>query len=71
MHTEVSRGRIHQLLHTADYGHSTPLDEREIYFNRNSILNMDFDDLVIGDMVRFHEEVGNDGPQASTVKVER
>lgn len=71
MHEEIPRGRINQLFPMEDYGTFITPDEREIYFNRNSVLNMDFDDLVIGDMIRFHEEVGNDGPQASTVKVER
>lgn len=69
MHEEVPRGRISQLFPMEDYGTITTLDEREIYFHRNSVLNMDFDTLNIGDMVRFHEEDGDNGPQASTVKV--
>ena len=71
MHEEVPRGRISQLFPMEDYGTITTPDEREIYFHRNSVLNMDFDALTIGDKVRFHEENGNNGPQASSVKVER
>lgn len=70
MHEEVPRGRISQLFPMEDYGTITTADDREIYFHRNSVLNMDFDSLAIGVMVRFHEEDGDHGPQASTVKVE-
>jgi cold shock CspA family protein len=41
----------------------------EIYFHRNSVLDADFDKLKIGTEVRFVEEAGDKGPQASTVKV--
>lgn len=70
MHEEVPRGRINELFPMEDYGTIITADDREIYFHRNSVLNMDFDDLTIGAMVRFHEEAGNNGPQASSVKVE-
>lgn len=70
MHAEVPRGRISKLFPMEEYGTITTLDDRQIYFHRNSVLNKDFDTLTIGDMVRFHEEAGDNGPQASTVKVE-
>jgi len=44
-------------------------DGREIYFHRNSVLNAAFDDLKIGAEVRFAEEEGEQGPQASTVTI--
>lgn len=69
MHEEVPQGRISQLFPMEDYGTITTPDDREIYFHRNSVLNKDFDDLIIGALVRFHEEDGNNGPQASMVKV--
>jgi ribosomal subunit interface protein len=50
----------------ADYGFLTDDDGRQIYFHRNSVLG-DFDRLVPGDEVRFAEEAGDRGPQASTV----
>jgi cold shock CspA family protein len=40
-------------------------DGRKIYFNRNSLLNADFDKLQAGTSLRFVEEAGNKGPQAS------
>jgi cold shock CspA family protein/ribosome-associated translation inhibitor RaiA len=44
-------------------------DGREIYFHRNSVLNNAFSRLRIGTTVSFHEEPGEKGPQASTVKL--
>lgn len=40
---------------------------REIYFHRNSVLGDAFDSLSPGMEVRFHEEEGDEGPQASSV----
>lgn len=69
-HEEVPRGRIKDLFPMEDYGTIITPDNREIYFHRNSVLNMDFDALTSGTLVRFHEEAGDHGPQASSVKVE-
>lgn len=44
-------------------------DGRDIYFHRNSVVNADFDSLDIDTRVQFVEEAGDEGPQASTVKV--
>ena len=41
-------------------------DGRQLYFHRNSVLG-GVDRLAVGDEVRFTEENGNEGPQASTV----
>jgi cold shock CspA family protein len=38
-----------------------------IYFHRNSVLKNAFDRLEIGSEVRFSEEAGEQGPQASSV----
>lgn len=43
-------------------------DGWEISFHRNSVLNGGFDDLEVGMEVAFAEEMGENGPQASTVK---
>ncbi len=69
-HEPESHGRIIQLIPMQDYGVILTPDNREIYFHRNSVLNADFDKLEEGIEVRFHEEAGEKGPQASTVKVE-
>lgn len=42
-------------------------DGREIYFHENALVDLDYDDLEVGTEVRFAEEQGNEGPQASTV----
>jgi cold shock CspA family protein/ribosome-associated translation inhibitor RaiA len=44
-------------------------DGREIYFHRNSVVNEEFDDLSVGTGVNFQEEPGEQGPQATSVKV--
>lgn len=48
------------------YGFLTTADGREIYFHRNSVLGA-FDELELGTEVRFAEEMGAEGPQASSV----
>jgi cold shock CspA family protein/ribosome-associated translation inhibitor RaiA len=51
------------------YGFLKTLDGREIYFHSNSVLHNDFDRLEIGTGVHFALEDGEEGPQASTVKI--
>jgi cold shock CspA family protein len=46
-------------------------DGREIYFHRNAVLAGHFDRLRIGSQVRFAEEAGEKGPQASSVRLVR
>jgi ribosomal subunit interface protein len=69
-HEPESHGRIARLIPMQDYGIILTTDNREIYFHRNSVLNAEFDELQEGAEVRFHEESGDKGPQASTVKLE-
>lgn len=45
---------------------STP-DNREIYFHEHSVLNKEFNALRIGDEVRFSEEMGEKGPQVTSM----
>ncbi len=58
-------GRVMRLL--PDYGFLQTADGREVFFHRNSVLNDGFDRLEVGTEVRFKEEEGEKGPQASTV----
>jgi ribosomal subunit interface protein len=69
VHEEVPAGRITYLSPMEDYGTITTPDDREIYFHRNSVLNVDFDKLTVGMAVNFREEDGDHGPQARSVKV--
>ena len=50
------------------FGFLETADGREVYFHRSSVLNGGFDRLAIGTEVRFAEEPGEKGPQASTVQ---
>lgn len=52
-----------------DYGFLETGDGRELYFHRNSVLGGAFEELEPGVRVTFSEEMGDKGPQASTVKV--
>jgi len=66
-HEPPSHGKIAELYPAGDYGTITDSSGREIYFHRNSVLKADFDSLQIGSEVRFVEEAGDKGPQASSV----
>ncbi len=70
VHEPRREGRIAFLDYGKEFGFIETIDGREIYFHRNSIVNADFDRLAVGDLVRFHEETGDEGPQASTVHLE-
>jgi len=60
---------VKSLIAEQDYGFLETVDDREIYFHRNSVLHGGFDKLEVGTRVAFAEEIGNKGPQASTVRI--
>ena len=66
-HEAPAEGHIARLNPEDDYGFIETPDGREIYFHRNSVVGGDFDRLRAGDGVRFSEELGEQGPQATTV----
>ncbi len=68
-HEALPSGRIASLFTAKDYGIIETMDGQEIYFHRNSVVGSDFEQLEVGNEVRFHEEQGEKGPQASTVKL--
>lgn len=49
------------------YGFIRTNENREIYFHENSVLHGGFEDLKIGDEVRFSEEMGEKGPQVTSM----
>jgi len=61
-------GSVSELDPLGEFGLIQTDDGREIYFHRNSVLNDGFDDLKVGTRVSFAEEMGDKGPQASTVR---
>lgn len=68
-HTPPQHGRISEVIAMLDYGRIETSDGRDIYFHRNSVTNADFDKLDVGMEVRFNEEMGDEGPQASSVQL--
>lgn len=68
-HEVPPHGKVSELAPDENYGRILTADGRDIYFHRNSLLNSNFDDLEIGMEVRFDEEPGDLGPQASSVNV--
>jgi cold shock CspA family protein/ribosome-associated translation inhibitor RaiA len=67
-HESQPIARVSKLFADAGYGFIATPEGREIYFHRNSVLEPGFDKLQIGTEVRFDEEMGGQGPQATTVK---
>jgi len=68
-HEPVPEGRVSKLFAHEGYGFIATGEGREVYFHRNSVLNGGFDRLDVGTRVRFAEEAGKEGPQASTVEL--
>lgn len=68
-HEEQPLGTVAKLDPSGEFGFLGTSDGREIYFHRNSVLNGAFSRLKPGTRVSFSEEMGDKGPQASTVKL--
>jgi cold shock CspA family protein len=68
-HESPPHARVIRLFPEDDYGFLRTPDDREVYFHRNSLVNGEFKHLAAGAEVSFVEELGDKGPQASTVKI--
>jgi ribosomal subunit interface protein len=68
-HEETPQGKITSLFIDKGFGFLTKPDGTEVYFHKNSLLNKEFEKLKVGAKVRFAEEMGAKGPQASSVTV--
>ena len=66
-HETLPHARVGKIFPEAGYGFLETPEGREIYFHHNSVLKANFKDLEVGMEVRFAEEQGDNGPQASTV----
>jgi cold shock CspA family protein len=62
-------GTVERLDPSGEFGFIETSDGGEIYFHRNSVLDDAFSSLAVGTRVTFVEEMGEKGPQASTVKL--
>lgn len=69
VHEPELRAKVSKLF--PDYGFLETPDGREVYFHPHSVLEEGFDKMEIGTEVRFVEEEGEQGPQASTVIILR
>ncbi len=65
----LPRARVTQIFPDQDYGFLITADGREIYFHKDSVLNHGFSRLQPGSLVIFAEEHGDNGPQASSVRI--
>ncbi|MBX3261865.1 MAG: HPF/RaiA family ribosome-associated protein [Labilithrix sp.] len=64
------RGVIAKVFHERGYGFiAVEGEDQEVYFHRNSVIGERFERVTVGTKVRFAEEEGDKGPQASTVYV--
>jgi cold shock CspA family protein len=66
-HQAPSHGRVVSL--AEDHGFIEASDGRQVYFHRASVLEEGRAHLAVGSEVAFVEEEGDEGPQASTVRV--
>jgi cold shock CspA family protein len=67
-HATPPTARVVRLFPDRGYGFLAAADGHEVYFHRNSVIDGGFESLEIGSEVRFAEEQGIEGAQASTVK---
>jgi len=67
VHESLPHARVVRVFPETGYGFLETTDGREVYFHGHSVVEADFEDLRIGTEVRFVEELGDKGAQASTV----
>jgi len=66
-HEAPPHGTVSEIHLEKDFGYITSSEGHEVYFHRNSVVEGGFEELQPGAEVRFTEESGERGPQASTV----
>jgi len=67
LHPQPDHGEVVSLMPKEKHGFIRTPDGRELYFHKNSVLDDAFDQLELGSEVRFDEETGEKGPQASSI----
>jgi cold shock CspA family protein len=68
-HEDQPVGTVVRLDPAGEFGFLRSNDGDEIYFHRNSILDVAFSELAVGSRVMFADEIGEKGAQATTVKL--
>jgi ribosomal subunit interface protein len=66
-HAPVLRGKVVRLIAEEDYGFIETPDGQELYFHRENLANVNFDQLAAGSEVQFLEDIGSEGFQAKRV----
>ena len=67
-HEPATLAFVSRILPEEGYGFLEAADGREIYFHKQSVLHDGFHRMKVGSPVSFSEELGDKGPQATTVK---
>lgn len=62
-------GQVVRLVSKEGYGFIRRADGAELYFHRDNVVSPTFDQLNVGDEVKFIEELSADAPQAKRVSV--
>lgn len=68
-HEGSPHGLVARVFPKEGYGFIRRSDGRELYFHRRAVLHDDFERLAVGTEVRFVDEQGEEGPQASSVQI--
>jgi cold shock CspA family protein len=68
LHLPPAEAKVARLFREDGYGFLRTPDGRDVYFHQRSVLRGAFPQLRVGSLVRFAEEQGDEGPQASTVE---
>lgn len=61
-------GTVAELVPMQDYGRISADDGSLVYFHRNAVKDVNFEELHEGDFVEYGEEMGDLGPQATWVR---
>lgn len=70
-HADMPGGTVRTLSDEAGgYGFILTADGREVYFHHNAVKNVEWEDVEVGAIVHFTEELGEDGAQATVVIVD-
>jgi len=67
-HETPPHGRVTKLFPEEGYGFLETPEGTEVYFHRNAVLDS-FEELAVGSEVRYTEEEGDRGPQATSVRL--
>jgi ribosomal subunit interface protein len=68
-HVPEHLGSVARISHKEGFGFIAGMDGSELYFHRDNVVSPSFDQLKVGDEVKFVEEMGAEGPQAKRVSV--